>query len=115
MVTGGPLVLELILVATEGPLVSLELVVMATGGVLAPLKVSREADVPVLSVMGLAVVAGGSLKTSDGSGSFTDTLLETSWEFVGSGTGVLTLAPAGVPREDNSAVPKVVWKGRDSL
>lgn len=36
MVTGGPLDLELTVVATEGSLVSLELVVMVTGGTLIP-------------------------------------------------------------------------------
>lgn len=52
VVTGGPLVLELTVVATEGPLVSLELVVTVVGGALVPLEIDVDAAVP--SVTGLA-------------------------------------------------------------
>lgn len=105
MVTGGPLDLEITVVATEGSLVSLELVVMATGGALVPLKVSREVTVTAPSVTGLAVVVGGSLETAAHSGSGTD-VLETSREVAGSGTEVFRLSPAGSPRVDDSVVPK---------
>lgn len=110
MATGGPLDLELTVVDIEGPLVSLELVVMVIGGALVPSEVSREGNVS-LAITGLAVVVGGSLVTSDASGNCTDVLLETSWEGVGSGTGVLVLASVGAPREDDSVVSKGVEKG----
>lgn len=95
MVAGRPLVLELTVVARDGPLVSSELVVTVSGGALVPLKV--DIDATVLSVTGLATVTegslvtfdvsgstglvtvtGGSLATFDVSGSSTDVLLETS-------------------------------------
>lgn len=56
MVTGGPLVLELTVAVTEGPLVSSELVVTVAGSALVPLKV--DVDATVLSATGLAAVTG---------------------------------------------------------
>ena len=56
MVTGGPLVLELTVAVTEGPLVSSELVVTVAGSALVPLKVNIDAT--VLSATGLAAVTG---------------------------------------------------------
>lgn len=76
MVTGGPLVLELTVVATEGPLVSSELVVTVMGGALVALKV--DVDATVLSVTEFDTVTGGSLDAFDSSGSSTDVMLETS-------------------------------------
>lgn len=67
IVTGGPLALELTVVATEGPLVMVELVVTVSGGALRSLKVSKEVDATVLFVTGLVMVTGGSLATPDDS------------------------------------------------
>lgn len=78
MVTGGPVILELTVVATEGPLVALGLVVMVTGAAVVPFVVSREVNVSVVSVTGWALVTGESLAMADGSGSDTDVLAETS-------------------------------------
>lgn len=104
VVTGRPLVFELTVVATEGPLVSGELGVVVTGSALVPLKVSKEVNVPVVSVTGLAVVTGGSLDTSDSrSGTVVSKI---SWKVLVSGTEMLTLSPMRLPKEDNSVVPK---------
>lgn len=70
--------MELTVVATEGPLVALGLVVMVTGAALVPFMVSREVNVSVGSVTGLALVTGESLAEADDSGSDTDVLVETS-------------------------------------
>lgn len=63
--TGGPLVLELTVLATEGPLAMVELVVTVTRGALVPLKVSKKVDATVLFVTGLVMVRGELLTTSD--------------------------------------------------
>lgn len=79
MVAVGPLVLELTVVATEGPLVSSELIISVTGDALVPLKVFRGVvDATVLSVTGSAAVTGGSLTTSGCPETGSEILLETS-------------------------------------